>query len=142
MASRGRKSTAELTTAKPDAEVLSVVRRPDAPLDLTPEEAEVWAETVDAMPADWFPRETWPLLRQFCRHTITARRVSQLIDAASSREAVDVIELRDLMAMQAKETAALKALSASMRLSQQASYSARGAGGEKSRRTPVKRPWE
>lgn len=142
MASRGRKSTAELTTATPDMGVLSVVRRPDAPLDLTPDEAEVWSETVDALPADWFPRETWPLLRQFCRHTITARKVALLIDQATSRKDVDVIELRELMAMQAKETSALKALSASMRLSQQASYSARGAGGEKSRRTTVKRPWE
>jgi hypothetical protein len=141
MATRGRKSIAELTTLAQSG-VVSVVRRPDAPLDLTPDEAEVWGETVDAMPADWFPRETWPLLRQLCRHTITARRVAQMIDAASSRDELDVAELRDLMAMQAKETSALKALSASMRLSQQASYSARGAGGEKSRRTTVKRPWE
>jgi len=138
MRQRGKKSGAALEVAG----VVAVIARPDAPLDLTPEETDVWCETVDAMPADWFPRETFPLLRQWCRHTVTARRVSQLIDAATAREDVEIGELKELLAMQAKETAALKALGASMRLSQQASYSARGAGGEKGRRATVKRPWE
>lgn len=138
MRQRGRKSVA----ADGVQSAVSVITRPDAPLDLTPEEGDVWASVVDAMPADWFPRETWPLLVQYCRHTVTARRVSQLIDAACSRESVDVSEVKDLLGMQVKETAALKAMAASMRISQQSSYSARGAGGEKSRRATVKRPWE
>ena len=82
------------------------------------------------------------MLKQWCRHTVTARRVSQMIDTASARDPLDVAEMKELLGMQAKETAALKALAASMRLSQQASYSARGAGGEKSRRTAMKRPWD
>lgn len=135
---RGRKSVAELATVTP----VEIVPRPNAPLDLSPEESDEWVAIVDAMPADWFPRETWPLLAQYCRHTVSARRVSQLIDAACSRDEIDVQEIRELLAMQAKETSALKAMAASMRLSQQASYSARGAGGEKSRRVTTKRPWE
>lgn len=138
MGTRGRVSANALATPK----AITVVNRPDAPLDLTPEEGDVWVAMVSAMPADWFPSETWPLLTQWCRHTVTARRVSQMIDRASSRDEVVVAEMKDLLAMQAKETAALKALGASMRLSQQASYSARGAGGEKSRRSTMKRPWE
>lgn len=138
MRQRGRKSAASLTVAG----AVTVIERPSAPLDLTPEETDVWVATVEAMPGDWFPRETHPLLAQWCRHTVTSRRVAQLIDAASSRDEVDVGELKELLGMQAKETGALKALAASMRLSQQASYSARGAGGEKSRRSTMKRPWE
>ena len=138
MKQRGKTSVAATSVAS----AVAVVRRPDAPLDLTPEETDVWAQTVDALPADWFPAETWPLLRQWCRHTVTALRVAQMIDAASARDELDIAELKELMGMQAKETAALKALAASMRISQQASYSARGAGGEKSRRATVKRPWE
>jgi hypothetical protein len=68
--------------------------------------------------------------------------VAQLIDAAMSRDDLDVGEMKELLGLQGRESAALKALAASMRISQQASYSARGAGGEKSRRAPVKRPWE
>jgi hypothetical protein len=138
MGARGRKSGAEVAIAPQ----VQAVRRPDAPLDLTEQETDVWLETVEAMPADWFPRETWPLLRQWCRHTVTARRVAQLIDAECARDDVDMTALDKLHQMQARETAALKALAASMRLSQQASYSARGAGGEKSRRVTAKRPWE
>jgi len=138
MRQRGKKSAAAVATR----EAVAVVNRPEPPLELSPEEADVWAEIVDAMPADWFPRETWPLLKQYCRHTVTARRVAQLIDQASAREDLDIAEMKELLAMQAKETASLKAMAASMRLSQQASYSARGAGGEKSRRSTVKRPWE
>lgn len=138
MKQRGKQSAAAMATQG----AVAVVRRPDAPLDLSSEEGDVWTEIVDAMPADWFPRETWPLLRQYCRHTVTARRVSQLIDQASAREDLDLAEFKELLALQAKETSALKAMAASMRLSQQASYSARGAGGEKSRRSTVKRPWE
>jgi hypothetical protein len=138
MRQRGKKSVAALEA--PGA--VAVVQRPDAPLDLTPEETDIWLETVEAMPADWFPRETWPLLRQWCRHTVTARRVAQLMDAEVARDDVDIMAMDKLQQMQARETAALKALAASMRLSQQASYSARGAGGEKGRRATVKRPWE
>jgi prophage DNA circulation protein len=141
MGTRGKQSAAELEVAGLSGQI-SVIRRPDPPLDLTPEEADIWAETVEALPADWFPRESWPLLKQWCRHSVTARRVSQMIDAESARETLNVADLKELLGMQAKETAALKALAASMRLSQQASYSARGAGGEKSRRTAMKRPWD
>jgi len=121
---------------------VALVRRPDAPLDLTPEESDVWIETVEAMPADWFPRETWPLLRQWCRHTVTARRLAQLIDQTCASPDLDMAMYPTLLREQRAETAALKAMAAAMRLSQQASYSARGAGGEKSRRLTAKRPWE
>lgn len=143
MGARGRKSINELTApVAADAGVIQRVNRPSPPLDLTEAESDVWVAMVNAMPADWFPPETWPLLTQWCRHTITARRVSQMIDTASASDAVDVAQMKELLAMQARETAALKALGASMRVSQQASYSARGAGGEKSRRNTMKRPWE
>jgi hypothetical protein len=138
MKQRGKKSATAVATQ----EAVAVVNRPEPPLDLAPEEADVWSEIVDAMPADWFPRETWPLLKQYCRHAIMARRAAQLIDQASARNDLDIAELKELAKMQRDETSALKAMAASMRLSQQASYSARGAGGEKSRRSTVKRPWE
>jgi hypothetical protein len=74
---RGRKGVAGVETVG----AVMVVNRPDAPLDLTPEETDEWCAIVDAMPADWFPRETWPLLAQFCRHTVASRRIAQMVDA-------------------------------------------------------------
>ena len=123
------------------AGAVSLVRRPDAPLDLTPEEGDEWLRIVDAMPADWFTPETHALLRQHCRHVVAARRVAQLIDQEMAREDMDVGALDKLLQMQARETGALKAMAASMRISQQASYTAQRAGTQKEKRA-VRRPWE
>lgn len=136
MRQRGKQSAADAETT-----AVTVVRRPDAPLDLTPDETDVWCEITDAMPADWFQRETWPLLGQYCRHTIAARRLGQLIDNEMSRDPIEWPILKEMLAAQAKETAALKALAASMRLSQQSTWNAKSGDTAKAKRT-VKRLWE
>lgn len=137
MQKRGRKSGAEIAVAAP----VSIIRRPDAPLELTPDETEEWVAIVDTMPADWFTRETHGLLRQYCRHVVMARRIAQLIDTEMARDEIDYGALDKLGQMQARETAAIKAMSASMRISQQASYTAKSAATGKNNRT-TKRPWE
>mgnify|MGYP000513008396 CR=1 FL=1 len=137
---RGRKAP---NSAMVPVGVSAAVQRPAAPLDLMPEESDEWARMVDAMPADWFPPETWNLLSQHCRHVVQARRISQLLDQAMARDELDIAEIDKLLTMQKRETEAMRGLSASMRTSQQASYSARGAAGAKGKR-PAKqpRPWE
>jgi hypothetical protein len=137
MRQRGRKGIAQEGTAV----ALTIVQRPEAPLDLTPDETDEWHAVVDALPADWFPRETWPLLAQFCRHTVAARRIAQLIDAEMSKTDMPIMFLKELLTMQRGETAALKALAASMRLSQQSTWNAKSGDTAKSKRT-VKRLWE
>ncbi len=62
MGTRGRKSAAELGV------IQGIPERPDAPDELTPEQAEEWRAVVDRMPVDWFRREIWPLLCAYCRH--------------------------------------------------------------------------
>ena len=59
-----------------------------------------------------------------------------------ARVEIDVRSIDKLLAMQARETGALKALATSMRLTQQSGYTARGAGGAKARRPMLPRPWE
>src|SRR5690625_1694999 len=137
MKQRGRKSAGELAVASP----VLVQPRPDAPGELTPEQADVWNEVVDALPADWFPAETHPLLIQYCRHTIEARRIAQLIDQECAREELDVATYAALLRMQARETTALKSMASSMRLSQQSSRRDDNSATAKKNRT-VTRPWE
>jgi hypothetical protein len=137
MRQRGRKGSAQLEVAC----AVAVVTRPDAPLDLTPEETDEWRAIVDGMPADWFQRETWPLLAQYCRHTVAARRVGQLLDAEMAGQEIDLARLDKLLAAQARESGALKALAASMRLAQQSSRTDGSSGTAKRNRT-VKRLWE
>src|SRR5690625_4659134 len=137
MKQRGRKSAGELAVASP----VLVQPRPDAPVELTPEQADVWNEVVDALPADWFPAETHPLLIQYCRNTIEARRIAQLIDQECAREELDVATYAALLRMQARETTALKSIASSMRLSQQSSRRAGNSATAKKSRT-VTGPWE
>lgn len=141
MGARGRKSTTEMTTAPG---VVAVVERPEPLLDLTPEQADVWRDVVDAMPADWFPRETWGLLGQYCRHVVEARRIAQLIDQECAREDLDVLTYDRLLKLQRQESASIKAMSASMRLSQQSSYNAKSASTAKGRGggDTIRRPWQ
>lgn len=136
MRQRGVKSAASHEVA-----TVQVVQRPQAPLDLTPDETDEWIAVVEALPADWFPRETWPLLSQYCRHAVTSRRVGQLIDAEMSAHEIDLPKLDKLTQMQARETSALKALAASMRLAQQSTWNAKSGDTAKQKRT-VKRLWE
>lgn len=137
MRQRGRKGIAQTEVAG----ALTVVARPDAPLDLTPDETDEWHAIVDALPADWFSRETWPLLGQYCRHAVSARRIGTLIDAEMAKPDMDLGTLKDLLTLQRGETAALKAMAASMRLSQQSTWNAKSGDTAKSKRT-VKRLWE
>ncbi len=136
MRQRGRKSASQV-----EAGAVAVIERADAPLDLTAEEGDEWRGIVDAMPADWFPRETWPLLSQYCRHIVASRRVAQLIDAEMSREDLEVRELDRLLAAQCRETAKIRELAASMRLAQQSTWTAKSGDTAKQKRT-VKRLWE
>jgi hypothetical protein len=117
MAKRGRRSGADLVSIplQPD-----IVQRPDSPYDLNDEESVEWWAIVNRMPADWFGRETHPMLTQLCRHTVSARRVSQLIAQIEKGETLDVREYGYLLGLRERETKAICALSTKMRLSHQA----------------------
>ncbi|MYZ47325.1 hypothetical protein [Propylenella binzhouense] len=72
---RGRKSSAELAVITP----LSAAR-PSPPGGLTNQQAAVWREVVQRLPADWFPRETHKLLAEYCRAATRAAFIGAEID--------------------------------------------------------------
>lgn len=133
MGTRGRASAASLEVAKTSTER---VARPDAPYDLTDEQAEEWWAVVNRLPADWFPRETHGVLSQYCRHVVAARRVAQLVAAEEAGE-FDLARYDQLLKMQEREGRALSSLATRLRITQQATLS------EKARKpTQGKKPWE
>ena len=134
MGSRGRNSSASLEVAKP----IETVARPDAPYDLTDEQADEWWAVVNRMPADWFPRETHALLASYCRHVVSARRISQLIVSAEKSDPVDLDELDKLYKMQERESRAMSSLATRMRITQQTQYDKSKKRGAKTQ----KNPWE
>lgn len=131
---RGRRSAAELSVVP----IASVLRRPDVPDELTDEQAAEWRDIVDRMPADWFTRETYPLLAQYCRHVVSSRRVAQLVATyEADGNALDLEQYDRLLKMQEREGRAMSSLATRMRITQHSTY-------DKSKKKPLvaKRPWE
>ena len=144
MGDRGRKPASELSIAD---NVIQFTPRPKAPEELTPDQAIEWDAVVNRLPADWFPRETHAVLVQYCRHTIAARVVANLVkrmDALPLKEdgieadeyfAVDLYD--HLLKMQDREGRALSSLATRLRITQQTTYDK-----SKKKGIPGKKPWD
>jgi hypothetical protein len=122
MPKRGRKSMADLAITPTS---LGPVMRPDAPYDVTTEEAEEWWAITNRMPAEWFPRETHALLTNFCRHVVTARRISQLISVTETAEHLDIEMYDRLLRMRERESRAASSLATRLRMTQQSTIDLR-----------------
>lgn len=159
MGARGRTSGADLAVV-PQKSMAVATQRPEPLPELTQEQASEWRAIVDRLPADWFPRESWALLAQYCRHVVSSNRIAQMIrsievgphsgDAASVRamreedddsgeEGFSLKDYDKLLAMQEREGRAMSSLATRMRLTQQSTYhpeksKGKGAG--------MKKPWE
>lgn len=136
----GRKSSAELgvVTNFPNQ------RRPP-PDELTKPQAEVWREVVATRPPDWFTSETVPLLVEYCRVVIEARRIAQLLDGISLKRpsAASLAKYEKFMKLRAQNAATMKSLATAMRLTQQSRYGARGAESHaKKAGSAPQKPWE
>jgi hypothetical protein len=133
---RGRPSSASLAVAGPAQ--IERVERQRAPHDLTDEEVEVWAAVTATEPADWFSPSTVPLLAQYCRHAVAARRIAELIERATGDPALSVKDYDRLLAMQERESRTIATLATKMRISQQSTTNHRGNKHPKAAR----KPWE
>ena len=136
MTKRGRKSGASLAIRP--VTPIETAPRPAPPGELSDEEAEEWIAVVNHLPAEWFTRETYPLLIQYCRHVITARRVRQMITALEAEEEFDFKAYEAALKMQARESQIITTLATKMRISQQSTYDKskkKGSGGSA-------KPWD
>lgn len=137
MKQRGRQSAASLEiVASPG--VLDRVDRQRAPHDLTDEETEVWARIVEAEPADWFTPSHLDLLAQYCRHSIQARRIAELIEKATADPALVIEDYKRLLDMQRGESQALGMLAQKMRISPHSQTNHRG----NKKPGAARKPWE
>lgn len=111
-----------------------VVPRLSVPLDLTDEEAAVWTSVVDSEPAGLFAPSIVPLLKQYCRHAVAARRVAELIEKAIADPHLAIVDYDRLLRMQQSESAIISSLATKLRLAQQSTpYRAK---------VPVRKPWD
>ena len=139
MNKRGRKSTASLSVVTIDVNA----QRPDPPSELTATQAKVWRETVETTPAGWF-RAGDHLLTAYCRHVVSAGFLAGLIDKCRPDigDKDGLGRLGRLLAMRARETAAISSLATRMRLTKQARAHSRSAGRAFDGTPGGKPPWE
>ena len=135
MGIRGKRSSASLTVV--NASPLEVIDRPQAPDDLTDEQAREWRAVVDRLPADWFQRENYPLLAQYCRHVVAARRVADMLGQVEDAGGLDVDTYDKLLKMQEREGRAMSSLATRLRLTQQSQYDPK-----RKKTLQAKKPWE
>jgi hypothetical protein len=136
MGTRGRTSAAALSVISGGG--IETIRRPEPPSDLTDEQSEEWRAVVNRLPADWFPRETHGMLAQYCRHVVAARRCAQLVGKIEAAKELDLDSYDKALKMQEREGRAISSLATRMRISQQATVSAKTA-----RKPPmVRKPWQ
>jgi hypothetical protein len=138
----GRPTEGDLLVRKTEYERLE---RPKPPFDLSDEGCEVWLNVVNDHPADWFSPATYPLLTQYCRHTIQARRIAAMIEKATGDRTLPLEDQARLLRMQSVESQNLTRLATKMRISQQATRldygTLRRAGGQ-GPQIGVRKPWE
>lgn len=148
MGTRGRQSLAALSVVQPGAQEC---QRPAPPAELSPEQRHEWLAVVNRLPAEWFQPETYPLLAQYCRHVVSARRVAELVAALEEEMGKEPEEgeskialmlgaskaMDRLLKMQEREGRAMSSLATRMRLTQQSTYDPKTK-----KPTQAKRPWE
>ena len=136
MDGRGRISSAslELATVAP----VEVVERQKPPHDLSDEECEVWVAVVGSVPADWFAPSNTPLLVQYCRHCVHARRIAEALERVTSDKRMNWDQYDRLLKMQERESRIIIMLATKMKLTQQATTNIRGDR----RASGTRKPWE
>ena len=123
MGQRGPKSNAELSVVRSGC--VTAIERPDPPQSLTSEQAAVWVRIINALPADWIEPGAYTTLEQHCRHVVSARKVSRLINQFESGEIeMDIQDYNRLLNMRTRETALIHSGGTKLRLLPQNTRSA------------------
>ena len=122
MASRGRKSSADLAT-QPVGVSLMVTRRLVPALHLSNSERTVWLEIVNDQPAGAFTETHTHLLEMYCRHVVQSRILADEVSAFDRAWLADVEGLSrydKLLKMAERETRAASSFATRLRITRQA----------------------
>lgn len=139
MKQSGRKSSASLATV-----TALPLRMLAAQTDLSAEECEVWAKVSATKPGDWWDAGSIPLLSQYCRATVQADLVGELVRKVGAAMLTDPDELgryKELRKIQSALSAEMNGLARAMRLTQQARYRADKADTV-SNKANGRKPWQ
>jgi len=142
---RGRKSA---TYVQPTRVGLPDIpgTQPDPPKELSPDEAMEWKRLWAVAPDGWFPRETWPLLVQLCRHICMARWLGESLQEIrlgllDPRNPKQIAHLNTVSVLHEREGRAVTALMEKLRLTTQQRVNSHVAGPQQAEQAPEVTPW-
>ena len=120
--------------------------QPEPPQELNPDEAKEWRRFWAVSPPDWFPRETWPLLVQLCRHVCTARWLGESLQEVRAglldpKDPKQIAHLNTISVMHEREGRAMTALMEKLRLTTQQRIARADAAPRQAEQAPEMAPW-
>lgn len=142
MTPRGRKSAAS------DVSVVagSFGKRPEPPVELSNEEADIWRATVSSEAADFFGTAALRgMLTDYCRHRASADKVSEVINVFKAewlRNADGASRYHSLLRMRDLETRAAADKATKLRLTNQSRYTPQAASTASRNAAKGMKPWE
>jgi hypothetical protein len=110
------------------------------PADLGAAQQQIWHQTVNALPSDWFGGEQVPILTAYCNHTARLAQLEQAIAKLADPTGDDLAVFSCLSKLASGESAKVAMHARSMRLTQQSrlkaeTASSRGLGAASAGRT-------
>lgn len=134
-----RKSAASLAVVTP----IDPKRHPPVPPTLSPRQQVLWSDIVRSKPVDWFDSGSLPILQALTAHIETLERIEgQFLDLGDLTDGDQLDRLDKLSRLRDRESKAVATLSAKLRLTQQARYTAQSAATAARRGGGGPRPWE
>ena len=113
MRKRGRQSAAALAIS---AATIEAYARQPLPPELTGEEAETYLGIVNSHPAEWFEPACVPLLVQYCRHVVQARRIAEVLERVVGQRETQMGFYAELLKQARAESHVLATLATKLRL--------------------------
>lgn len=101
---------------------VTAIARPDAPYELTDDQAAIWRQVVDAEEAEFFPQSVWPDLMAYCRHVASSQMISTQIDKMERQKRVNLDRYDKLLKLRERENRSANALARSLRITNQSRY--------------------
>lgn len=112
------------------------------PRDLTEAERVMWLEVVESKPADWFDRDSAPVLKEYVRAAVTCDQLAAAVNTAlSSDDLTEVAMAGKLLLARDREARRCASLATKLRLTQQSRYTPQSAATA-NRQAGGKRPWQ
>jgi hypothetical protein len=142
-----RKSAAALSVVA----ATKIDGRPKAPDDITDEQKVVWDSVTASEPADFFKTSAVrELLKDYCRHVVTALVLTRRIELQMDREALEATgtkalsmrEMDCLLKMRDRETKAVGDKATKLRLTNQSRYNTRAAANAGAKVNKESKPWD